>query len=172
MSSWTEIGPILNNIREIINVNVPDLADQLFSFVMPCLLAADEPENPQLRRLILGAKGYEGLQFPQCNIIPVEMAIATAEYNTEEYGLNFRVVTVQEDNGSPWGGSLKTMKLSCDVKDALYKAHAGMKTRTLGGVCNDIFVTGITWETEPLPKASVHWNYIKVLVRKKLSAIQ
>jgi hypothetical protein len=169
MSTWTSLSPIFTNIREIINQQVSELSDQLYSWVMPCLSCQETPTNADIKRIVMGTKSYDDMSFPQCHIIPVNDRIETVANKIEEHNMNFRIVIIQEDAGSPWGGSLKTMQLSSDVHDALYAVMNSQLKRSLGGACNDIFVQEITWETEPFKSTSIQWNFMTVLVKKRVS---
>jgi hypothetical protein len=69
MNTWDHIEPILINIQEIIKQKVPDLADQLYTWVMPGLAIQNDPTQPDIARVVMGTKSYQDMQFPLCCIM-------------------------------------------------------------------------------------------------------
>jgi len=167
VSSWDTIKTIIDNLQAALKA-VPELTDQVYSFCFPGLSVANDPTSLDVRRVILGAKSLQDLVFPQCNIILVADKIETITSAQEEHNINARIVTIHKDHTSILGGSYAALKLAYDVKDALYASLYGGRTRTLGNACNDIFVTDIQMENEPIPdQAWVHWIYQSVNIRKR-----
>ncbi len=170
MSTWIEIEPVFENMRALIETYCTDLAHNTRSWVLPGLSVDNSPSNADIRRVILGKKGYADLQFPSVYIVLTSVKFETAAFITENVYLNFRIITINKDEPSLWGSFKKTLEVTCNVKDALYNKIGAHNKRTLLSSVNDVFAEEVLTDTDPEgPTPGAMWAFFNFRARKKIS---
>jgi len=171
MGSWESIEPIFENIRTLLETYVTALAHNERAWIMPGLSVDNDPSNEDIRRVILGKRSYADMQFPSVYVVLTSIAFETSSFTMENAKLNFRMIVVNKSEPSLWGGVKETIKVSCQVRDALYNTTGTHNRRTLLGACNDCFADEVLVDTEPMgDNAEAIWNYFNFWARKKITA--
>lgn len=170
MSTWTEIESIFEHMRTLMETYCTELQHNTRSWVHPGLSVDNDPSNADIRRVILGKKGYADMQFPSCYVVLTSIRFEVVSFSTENVNLNFRIITVNKDEPSFWGSFKKSLEVSCNVKDALYNKIGTHNKRTLLSSVNDCFAEEILTDTDPEGATTAPiWNFFTFRARKKIS---